>query len=184
MKSFCLLATGWLLLALPLASCNSQAAANAAAQAGQANEGLPALTGRVVDNANLIAPSAEAQLTRRLAALEARTTNQLVVVTLPGLGGRTIEQFGLQLGNGWGVGQSGKNNGVLLIVAPIEREVRIQVGSGLEAVLTDPIASDIIQTRIVPRFRQGAMEQGIIDGVDGILAVLDPGSAAERNVAP
>jgi uncharacterized protein len=105
------------------------------------------------------------------------------VVTVPSLHGRRIEDFGLRLGNSWGVGQAGKNNGVLLIVAPNERKVRIEVGLGLEPVLTNRRASGIIEDRILPNFRSGRMEQGIVAGVDGILAVLDQGSVAERKMA-
>jgi len=184
MRILRLLATGWLMLVLPLsASCNSQSVAKLASATDEAGDRLPRLTGRVVDNANLIAPSAAAQLTRRLSALETRTTDQFVVVTLPSLGGETIEQYGLRLGRGWGIGQRGKNNGVLLIVAPTERKVRIEVGYGLENRLTDPIAAGIIQARILPEFRAGRMEEGIVEGVDGILAVLDAGSSAERKMA-
>lgn len=184
MERLRLILAGGLLLAVPMtASCDSHAVANSSAIASRVDEQLPKLTGRVVDNAELLAPSVEAQLTRRLAALETRTTDQLVVVTVPTLGGREIEQFGLQLGNAWGIGQKGKNNGVLLIVAPNERKVRIEVGLGLESTLTDPVAAEIIQARILPRFRQRDMEQGIVAGVDGILEVLDAGSSAERKLA-
>jgi uncharacterized protein len=166
-------------LLLPLAAACGEAKDQASA--GQAD--LPALTGRVVDDANLVSSPAEAQLTRRLAALEARTTDQLVVVTVPSLRGEAIEQFGVRLSRGWGIGQKDKNNGVLLVVAPDERKVRIEVGYGLETVLTDPEAARIIRTQILPHFREGKMELGIVEGVHAILAVLDKGSAAERKMA-
>src|SRR6185436_8797753 len=89
---------------------------------------LPALTGRVVDMADLLSPGEEAALTRRLAALERRTSDQLVIVTTRSLGGRSIEEYGLRLGNGWHIGQRGRDNGVLLIVAPREHLTRIEVG--------------------------------------------------------
>ena len=133
---------------------------------------FPPLTGRVVDNANLLTPAEEQQLTSLLAAHEQQTTNQVVVVTLPDLGGYTIEEYGYQLGRHWGIGQKGKDNGALLIVARQERSVRIEVGYGLEGVLTDALSSVIIQREIVPPFRAGQFGDGIVRGVQAILAVI------------
>lgn len=133
---------------------------------------LPALTGRVVDEADLLQPEAEQELTARLGVLEAATTDQLVVVTLPSLGGHEIAAVGLALGNGWGIGQERKNNGVLLIVAPSERKVRIEVGCGLEGLLSDERAAEIVEQILVPQFRTGQFELGIQMGVDAIVAVL------------
>jgi uncharacterized protein len=133
---------------------------------------FPALAGRVVDQADLLTPGEEAYLSERLAALEARTTDQLVIVTVPSLGGRTIEQFGLALGNHWRIGQAGRDNGVLLIVAPAERKVRIEVGYGLERILTDARAARIIETDIVPRFVEGSWYEGIRGGTRAIIAIL------------
>ena len=129
---------------------------------------IPPLTGRVVDQAGILGNSEETSLTTKLAALERKTTIQLVVVTLKGLQNRTIEEWGLALGRGWGIGQAGKNNGVLLIVAPSERELRIEVGYGLEGALPDATANGIIRNIIVPRFKSGNMVGGINDGVDAI----------------
>ena len=134
---------------------------------------LPALTGRVVDEADLLSPVREAELAAKLAQLEARRTDQFVVVTVPSLAARSIEQFGLQLGRSWGVGQRGKNNGLLLIVAPTERQVRIEVGYGLEAHLTDEEAAKIISDQLLPAFRAGAMEAGIVSGAEAVIAELD-----------
>src|SRR3972149_11166850 len=94
---------------------------------------FPALTGRVVDDANLLSASDKAQLTADLKALEDKSSDQVVVVTVPSLQGFTIEDYGYQLGRHWGIGTKELNNGVLLIVAPNERKVRIEVGRGLEA---------------------------------------------------
>lgn len=145
--------------------------ANASQPPGRIEFVRPALTGRVVDNANLLTPEQEARLTGRLAALERRTTDQLIVVTLPSLGGLTIEAVGLDLGNGWRIGQRGKDNGVLLIVAPNERRVRIEVGYGLEAILTDARAAAIIEA-IVPAFHHGRFPEGIEVGTQAIVATL------------
>lgn len=129
---------------------------------------IPSLTGRVVDQAGILSSSEESSLSNKLAALEKKTTIQLVVVTLKSLQSRTVEEWGLALGRGWGIGQVGKNNGVLLVVAPNERELRIEVGYGLEGDLPDATADSIIRNVIVPRFKAGNLYGGINDGVDAI----------------
>jgi uncharacterized protein len=139
---------------------------------------FPALSGRVVDEANILDPQTRAALTEKLAALEAKTTDQLVVVTLKSLQGTSIEDFGVQLGRHWQIGQKDKNNGVLLIVAPNERKVRIEVGYGLEGALTDAVSRLIIENAITPRFRTGDFAGGITRGVDDITSVLS-GDAEE-----
>ena len=125
---------------------------------------LPTLSGRVVDEANILDPAMRAALTQKLAELEAKTTDQLVVVTLRSLQGTSIEDFGVELGRRWRVGQGDKNNGVLLIVAPSERKVRIEVGYGLEGTLTDAVSKLIIENAIVPRFRANDIPGGITRG--------------------
>src|ERR1700738_664464 len=107
---------------------------------------FPELTGRVVDDAGILDPSTKAALERKLAEFETKTTGQLVVVTLKSLQGTSIEDYGYQLGRHWGIGQKEKNNGVLLIVAPNERKVRIEVGYGLEGTLTDAVTKLIIES--------------------------------------
>jgi uncharacterized protein len=139
---------------------------------------LPALSGRVVDEAGILDPATRAALTDKLAALEAKTSDQLVVVTLKSLQGTAIEDFGVQLGRNWRIGQKDKNNGALLIVAPNERKVRIEVGYGLEGELTDAVSRLIIENAIVPRFRANDYAGGISRGVDDIISVLT-GDAAE-----
>jgi uncharacterized protein len=141
---------------------------------------FPALTGHVVDEAGILPPPAEADLERRLAAHEQATTNQVVVVTLKSLGGYDIADYGYQLGRHWGIGQKGKDNGALLIVAPTERKIRIEVGYGLEGALTDALSRDIIERLIRPPFRQGNFEQGIRAGTGAILAAI----AGEYQAAP
>jgi uncharacterized protein len=138
----------------------------------------PALSGRMVDQAGILTGAQESRLTARLKDLEDKTSIQLVVVTLPSLRGSPIEDWGLTLGRSWGIGQKGKDNGVLLIVAPNDRELRIEVGYGLEGTLPDATADAIIRNVIVPRFKSGAMADGISDGVDAIIAVLS-GSGEE-----
>ena len=142
------------------------------ANAARGDAVFPARTGRVVDEAGLLSQQARESLTRQLAEHEQTTSNQVVVVTVRSLQGMQIEAFSLALANRSAVGQAGRNNGVLLLVAPNERQVRIEVGSGLERQLSDAIAADIIEQRLLPAFRAGLPEAGIQDGVDGILAAL------------
>jgi uncharacterized protein len=133
---------------------------------------VPSLTGRVVDLAGLLTAATEAEFASRLEAHERASTNQIVVVTLPSLQGRPIEEWGLTLGREWGIGQEGKDNGVVFLVAPNERELRIEVGYGLEGSLPDAIANSIIQHEVIPLFKQGDMAGGIRAGVEGIIAAL------------
>lgn len=132
---------------------------------------FPQLSGRVVDDAGMLSPAAEQALTEQLAAHEQATTNQIVVVTLPDLQGYTIEEFGYQLGRHWGIGQKGKDNGVVLLVAKAERKVRIEVGYGLEGELTDALSANIIHSVILPWFKKGDFEGGITQGVAAITRV-------------
>jgi uncharacterized protein len=140
--------------------------------AAQAAPQFPALSGRVVDEAGLLSAQAKQSLTQLLAGHEQAAGNQVVVVTVKSLQGYPIEDYGYQLGRHWGIGQKQTNNGVLLIVAPKERKVRIEVGYGLEGLLTDAISHQIIQTRILPAFKAGHYEQGIVAGTQAIVAAL------------
>jgi uncharacterized protein len=133
---------------------------------------FPPLTGRVNDRAGLLSERDEQELEAALARFEAETTNQIVVVTVESLQGLPIEDYGYQLGRHWGIGQAGKDNGALLIVAPEEREVRIEVGYGLEGELTDAQSRTIIETGILPRFRQGDFAAGIKAGVAAMIETL------------
>jgi len=133
---------------------------------------FPALTGRVVDSAGLLPENVQQQLEQQLAQHEQETSNQVVVVTLPSLQDYAIDDYGYQLGRHWGIGQGDRDNGVLLIVAPNEREVRIEVGYGLEGDLTDAGSRAIIEDVILPRFRTDDYEAGILQGVTAILGSL------------
>jgi uncharacterized protein len=146
---------------------------------------FPKLTGRVVDEAGLLSPEAEARISQQLEAYERASTNQVVVVTLPDLQGYPIEEYGYLLGRHWGIGQSAKNakkdpttgelkkdNGVLFIVAKSDRKMRIEVGYGLEGELTDAISSNIIHTVVRPEFRAGRFEPGIEKGTEAIVQAL------------
>jgi uncharacterized protein len=165
--------------ALPLSSALRAAAALClvflgmfAAAAAHAEPNFPVLTNRITDQAGLLSAEDYTAIQTELAALEQKSTDQFAVVTVKSLEGYPIEDYGYQLGRKWGIGQQGKNNGVLLIVAPNERKVRIEVGRGLEPIMTDAMSSLIIRNAILPEFRKGDYSAGIRAGVRDIKDVL------------
>jgi uncharacterized protein len=133
---------------------------------------LPSLSGRVVDQANIVQPSTRNAIEQKLADLETKSGIQLVVATVPSLEGQEIEPYANELFRNWKLGEKTKNNGVLLLVAPNERRVRIEVGYGLEGTLTDALSKVIIANAITPRFKAGDFGDGISRGVDDIITVL------------
>ncbi len=135
-------------------------------------QSFPQLTGRVVDAANLLKPEERAALEAKLKAHEDRTTDQLVVATVPSLGGLSVEDYANRLFRHWRLGQAKTDNGALLLVAPGERKVRIEVGYGLEGALTDALSKVIITTAIAPQFQKGDFAGGIDAGADAILSIL------------
>lgn len=139
---------------------------------------LPALTGRVVDQAGIIDPATEAALVEKLQAFEQKSSDQIVVATIGSLDGEAIEPFANRLFRAWGLGQAGEDNGILLLVAPNDRKMRIEVGYGLEGTLTDLHSKLIIEDTMVPAFRAGDFSGGISRAVDDIILVLE-GNAAE-----
>ncbi|HYE27877.1 MAG TPA: TPM domain-containing protein [Allosphingosinicella sp.] len=155
-------------LALLAAGCDAQTAAPANAQSVR----FPALTGRVVDRADLLSPEHERRIEAASAAVEREVGPQFVVATVDSLEGRPIEEYGVDLGRHWGVGRRGHNDGVILLVAPNERRVRIEVGTGLERRVTDPFASEVLRRFALPRFRQGDMAGGILAASDAIVSRL------------
>ena len=141
-----------------------------------AQPSFPALTGWVVDAANLLTPEAEARLEAKLKTHEEKTSDQVVVVTVPSLGELSIENYANNLFNSWGFGQRDKNNGALLLIAPKEHKLRIEVGYGLEGTLTNAASSTILNAVITPKFQHGDFAGGVEAGVDQMLAILDAGS--------
>jgi uncharacterized protein len=135
-------------------------------------QSFPALTGRVVDAANILSPAQEVSLDAKLTRLEQQSKRQLVVATIPDLQGYEIADYGFRLGDHWGVGDKQRDDGVILIVAPEEKRVRIEVGYGLEGILPDIVAGRIIRDSIVPHFKQNDYPGGISAGVDSISKVL------------
>lgn len=154
-----------------LAGCGAAAPATKAAPAGY---DFPVLTGRVVDSANLLPVADQTALTDKLTALEKRTGHQFVVVTIRSLDGHKIEDYGVTLGRTWGIGRKDINDGVLLIVALTEHQVRIEVGYGLEKALRDEEAAAIINQAILPAFTAGDFPRGIAAGVDGVIREISP----------
>jgi len=133
---------------------------------------FPALTGRVVDQANIIQSDTRAAIEQKSADLEEKSGIQLVVATVNSLEGQEIEPYANELFRKWALGEKKKNNGVLLLVAPNERRVRIEVGYGLEGTLTDALSKVIISNAMTPRFKAGNFSEGISRGVDDIITVL------------
>lgn len=134
---------------------------------------IPYLTGRVVDEAEILAPAVQARLTAALKAHEQRTSNQIAVLTVPTIQGASIEEYAVAVFEQWKLGQKGKDNGVLVVVAPNDRRMRIEVGYGLEGTLTDLAASRIIRNIMTPQFKAGDFGRGIEDGVGAIVDLLE-----------
>jgi uncharacterized protein len=129
-------------------------------------------SGYVVDGASMLSPATVESLNTALYRHEQETSNQVVVRTIPSLGGETIETYGIRLATELKAGQKGKDNGVLLLVARDDRKVRIEVGYGLEGALPDVLCARIIRDEIVPRFKQGDMDGGVAAGVDKVLGAI------------
>jgi len=136
----------------------------------------PALSGRVVDDAGVLDAATREALRAKLAAFEAKTTHQVVVATVRSLNGNSVEEYANRLFRRWQLGTRAKNNGVLLLHAPAERKIRIEVGYGLEGILTDAITKYIIANAIAPRFKANDFNGGMTRGVDDIIKVLDGGA--------
>jgi uncharacterized protein len=133
---------------------------------------LPTQTGRITDEAGLLSAEDKSAIEEQLKSLEGTSTDQVAVVTVNSLQGMAIEEYGLEVGRKWGIGQKDKDNGIVLIVAPNERKVRIEVGRRLEAQMPDAMAKVIIDNAILPKFRRGDFSGGVRDGVRDIKDVL------------
>ena len=181
---FCVFTLVLGLLAVNLSAADNAAEQNASAKETPSKESSksPALTGRVVDQAGILSPAVKAELETALAAHENNTTNQVVVVTLESLNGANIEEYSLELGRRWGIGQKGKDNGVLLVVAPNDKQIRIEVGYGLEGILTDALSSNIINYYIIPEFKKGDIQNGIKIGTQKIIALLEGDESAKKEI--
>jgi uncharacterized protein len=146
-------------------------------------QNFPKLTGRVVDEANLLSPAQKQQLEALSTDVGKVAQRQFVVATIRDLQGYPIEDYGYKLGRTWGIGQKDANNGIILIVAPNERKVRVEVGYGLEPIMTDALSQTIIDDQILPKFRAGDMAGGIMAGAQAIAEQMKaPPEAAEARV--
>lgn len=134
---------------------------------------VPYLSGRVVDKAEILTPAVRERLTAVLKAHEDATTNQIAVLTVPTIAPESIEDYAVRVFKAWKLGQAGKDNGVLVVVVPRDRKLRIEVGYGLEATLTDATAASIIRDVMTPRFKAGDFDAGVSAGVDAIVGVLE-----------
>lgn len=152
------------------------------AGAALAQVAVPKLAARVNDYANLLDATQRAHIEQALAQFEQQTTTQIVLLTVPTLEGENIEGFSIRVVEQWKLGQKGKDNGVLLLIAPAERKMRIEVGYGLEGTLTDLESSQIIRNVIAPAFQSGNYYAGIVGGLDGIMkATVGEFTAPKRN---
>ena len=137
-----------------------------------AQEPVPAPDGPVNDFANILDDAAEARVRVVIEAVERDTTSEIAVATVPSLGGASVEEVATRSFNTWGVGQKSLNNGVLLLVAPNEREVRIEVGYGLEPILPDGLAGDVVRREVLPKFKDGDYPGGISAAVDRLATII------------
>ncbi|MDH3799912.1 MAG: TPM domain-containing protein, partial [Desulfobacterales bacterium] len=133
---------------------------------------VPALRTRVNDHAGMLSAATRQQLEDILSRLEQTDSTQIVVLTIPSLGGEVLEEFSLKVAEKWQIGQKGFDNGAILLIAKNDRKLRIEVGYGLEGSLTDLMAGRIIRNVIVPQFKAGNFDQGIIDGVQAMIGVV------------
>lgn len=147
-------------------------------------QSFPPLSGRVVDQAKLLSAAQAAELDAKLAGLERQSGRQMVVATVASLEDHPIEDYGYRLGRAWGLGDKKANDGLILLVAPNERKVRIEVGYGLEPIVTDALSSVIIQRQILPRFKAGDMPGGIAAGAEALVQLLQlPPDQAQAQAA-
>lgn len=140
---------------------------------------VPYLTGRVVDNAEILSADTRRRLTDTLRQHEQKSGNQVAVLTVPTIHGESIEEYAVRVFEQWKLGQKGKDNGVLVVIVPQDRRMRIEVGYGLEGVVTDAHASRIIRNVMTPRFRSGDFNGGTRQGIDALIARLEGRQAAQ-----
>lgn len=140
---------------------------------------IPYLTGRVNDYAQILSDTTRKSLTENLKAHEEETSNQIVILTIPTINGESIEDYAVDVFNAWKLGQKEKDNGILIVVVPNDRQMRIEVGYGLEGTLTDGKASQIIHFIMTPKFKNGDYEGGLADGVGAVLNLLEGGELPE-----
>ena len=134
--------------------------------------GIPSLTGRVVDTAHLLQGSEAQPLIDQLLTMESQGLAQMAILTVPDLEGETIETFSIRVAESWKLGNKDRDNGLLLVVSLNPRKIRLEVGYGLEGVLTDQISDHLIRTHLVPAFRNRTYGQGIRAFVQAIYGIV------------
>jgi uncharacterized protein len=143
---------------------------------------IPYLTGRITDNAQLLSVAVSQSLSESLKAHEDLTGNQIAVLTISTIGDESIEEYAVEVFQAWKLGQKGKDNGILIVVVPNDRRMRIEVGYGLEGTLTDGMAGQIIRTEMTPKFKNGDYDGGIADGVRAVIEILEGGTLPEEAI--
>lgn len=133
---------------------------------------VPQLSGRVNDTAAILAPATVEQLENSLSLFEKEQSTQIVILTVTSLEGDSLEDFSLKVAEKWQIGQKGKDNGALLVIAKNDRKMRIEIGYGLEGALTDLVAGRIIRDVITPQFRNGNFDQGVVNGAAAMMAAV------------
>ena len=122
---------------------------------------VPFLSGRVIDDVGILSDEIKISIENKLKEHEKQTSNQVVVLIIPSLEGEILEEYSLKVASTWKLGQKGKDNGVLLLIAKNDRKIRIEVGYGLEGTLTDVLCNRIIRNEITPSFKQGNFSLGV-----------------------
>ena len=141
---------------------------------------FPKPDGVVTDLAAVLTPAAKADIESRICEVEQRTTAEVAVAIVPSLDGLTVEDYASRLFQQWGIGQKASDNGVLILVAPAEHKIRIEVGYGLEPILPDGLAGEIIRNQALPAFRNGDYPQGLTATVQRVAAIIE----ANQTVTP
>lgn len=167
------------LLLVLAASCTEQGSVAAAEQEQLTFGAVP--TGPVADRADIIPADAEAALDRQLRAFEDETSNALIVLTVDSLQGQSVETVAFETFNSWGIGGSKTDRGLLILVAPNERSVRIEVGCGLESVITNERAQTIIDDVMLPRYRENDLSSGTVNGAQALMEATGTYAADAAN---
>jgi uncharacterized protein len=144
---------------------------------------VPLLSGRVVDDAQILQPVTRSRIEVAIVAHERSTTDQIVVLTVPTIGDQSVEEYATKVFETWKLGIKGKDNGVLVVIVPQDRKMRIEVGYGLEGALTDVASSRIIRNVMTPQFKAGDFDKGVLDGVRAIIAQLEGKAAVAPDLA-
>ena len=145
---------------------------------------VPKLQGHVNDYANMMSPSTKAELEKELNSFEQTDSTQIVILTIPSLEGNVLDEFSIKAAESWKIGQKGKDNGIIITVAKQEKKIRVEVGRGLEGVLTDLAAGRIVDLVIKPKFKRGDFDGGFVAGVHSLIDATRGEFKADKNHLP